>query len=136
MRTGVIVLFALACAGSFAVGHAWQAPPANRGEMKLLLGKQQLGVNTVAMAERTYPGNYASAEHSHESIEVLYVLSGEYQHVVNGRPQILGPGQVAFVKQGDKVQHKTGGAGAKVLMIWSPGDEGERLVEGFGQPPR
>lgn len=136
MRILTATAFVLACASSFAVGHAWQQREANRGDLKLLLGKKQLGVNTLAMGERSYPANYSSPEHTHESLEVLYVLSGQYTHLLNGQPQQLGPGMVAFVKPGDKVQHRTGSSPARVLMIWAPGDEGEKLAEGYSQPPR
>ena len=129
---GVVV----ACAASFAVGHAWQQPAAPRGDLQLLLGQKQLGVNTLAMGERSYPANYESPEHTHESLEVLYVLSGSYTHVLNGQPRDLGPGMVAFVKPGDKVRHRVGPTPTKVLMIWAPGDEGEKLAEGYPQRPR
>ena len=56
--------------------------------------------------------------------------------MINGQTQELGPGMVAFVKPGDKVQHKTGPASARLLMIWAPGGEGETLAEGFTQPQR
>jgi quercetin dioxygenase-like cupin family protein len=134
MRLWTATLLVIACGASFAVGHAWQQPAPNRGNLKLLLGKKQLGVNTLAMGERSYPANYASPEHTHESLEVLYVLEGSYRHVINGQTRELGPGMVAFVKPGDKVQHKTGAAPARVLMIWAPGDEGEKLAEGYPQP--
>ena len=126
----------LSCVASFTVGHAWQQPVANRGDLRLLLGKAQLGTDTLAMGERSYPANYASAEHTHESLEVLYVLSGQYTHMLNGQSVNLGPGMVAFVKPGDRVQHKTGAVPTKVLMIWAPGQEGEELAKGFVQPPR
>lgn len=134
MRVWMTVGVLVACAGSFAAGHAWQQPAAPRGNLKLLLGKAQLGANTLAVGERTYPANYSSPEHSHESLEVLYVVSGSYRHMLNGTPRELGPGMVAFVKPGDKVQHRTGPDGAKVLMIWAPGDEGEELAKGYPQP--
>jgi quercetin dioxygenase-like cupin family protein len=132
--TALFLVFA--CGASFAAGHAWQQPAPNRGNLKLLLGQQQLGVDTLAMGERSYPSNYASPEHTHESLEVLYVLDGSYRHVINGQTRELGPGMVAFVKPGDKVQHKTGNGPARLLMIWAPGGEGERLAEGFAQPAR
>ena len=126
----------LSCMASFTVGHAWQQPVANRGDLRLLLGKAQLGTDTLAMGERSYPANYASAEHTHESLEVLYVLSGQYTHMLNGQSVNLSPGMVAFVKPGDRVQHKTGAVPTKVLMIWAPGQEGEELAKGFVQSPR
>lgn len=136
MRLLTAVAFVAACAASFAVGHAWQQAPAPRGDLKLLLGQKQLGVNTLAMGERSYPANYESPEHTHESLEVLYVLSGSYTHIVDGQPANITPGSAAFVKPGQKVRHRTGPTPTKVLMIWAPGDEGEKLAEGYAQPPR
>jgi quercetin dioxygenase-like cupin family protein len=136
MRLLKVIGVAAACAASFAVGHAWQQPASPRGDLKLLLGQKQLGVNTLAMGERSYPANYQSPEHTHESLEVLYVLSGSYTHVLNGQPKNISAGEVAFVKKGDKVQHRTGPTPTKVLMIWAPGDEGEKLAEGYQQPQR
>jgi quercetin dioxygenase-like cupin family protein len=136
MRVLRALVVIAACAASFAVGHAWQQPAAPRGDLKLLLGQKQLGVNTLAMGERSYPANYESPEHTHASLEVLYVLSGSYTHVLNGKPTNLSAGMVAFVKPGDKVRHRVGATPTKVLMIWAPGDEGEKLAEGYAQPQR
>jgi quercetin dioxygenase-like cupin family protein len=45
---------------------------------------------------------------THQSIEVLYVLSGEYAHEVDGQTHVLTAGMLGFVKPGLKVRHKTG----------------------------
>ena len=61
---------------------------------------------------------------------MLYVLSGEFQHVVNGQTHVLTQGMLGFVRPDDVVRHKTGpGGGAKVLMIWVPGTDGTKLAE-------
>ena len=88
-RLWIAIVFVFACGASFVIGHAWQQQPAaNRGSLKLLLGHTQLGVDTLAMGERSYPPNYASPEHTHESLEVLYVLEG----LVPARDQRPDPG--------------------------------------------
>ena len=139
-RILITTLFVAGCGAAFMLGQASQAPeqqtsPAPRGDLRLILGEQQLGSKEISIAERLWPANYSSAEHSHATIEVIYVLSGEYQHVLNGQTQVLGPGMVGFVKPGDKVRHTTGPKGpAKALLISVPGDEG--LVERFRQRAR
>ena len=36
---------------------------------------------------------------------------------------MLRPGMAGFVKPPDRVRHKTGPAGAKVVVVWVPGEE-------------
>jgi quercetin dioxygenase-like cupin family protein len=134
-RFGLVVLFIIACGSAFLVGRTMQAPergpmltsPA-RGGLQMLLDAPQLGGSEVSVGERTYLPNYESAEHTHQSIELIYVLSGEFQHVVNGETHVLKAGNLGFVKPGDKVRHKTGAVGAKTLMIWVPGTDGTNLA--------
>ena len=65
---------------------------------------------------------------------MFYVLSGELEHVVNGKSQILKPGMVGYVKPPDKIRHKTP-AGAKVVVIWVPGDEGKKIAARWTKEP-
>ena len=131
---GLIVFFVVGYGTSFVLGQA-PAPgpqltrPAS-GSVRMLLDALQIGGSQVSVGERTYPAGYESGEHSHQSIEVLYVLSGEFQHVVNGQTHVLTQGMLGFVRPDDVVRHKTGpGSGAKVLMIWVPGTDGTKLAE-------
>lgn len=136
-RILVITVLVAGCGTAFVLGRAAQAPnqqtsPTPQGDLRLILGEQQLGSKEISIAERLWPANYESAEHMHAAIEVIYVLSGEYLHVLNGKTQVLGPGMVGFVKPGDKVRHTTGPKGpAKALLISVPGDDG--LVERLRQ---
>jgi len=138
-RIAGIMLLIAACT-AVMLGRASQVPepqrsPGPRGDLRLILGEQQLGSKEISIAERLWPANYDSGEHSHTTIEVIYVLSGEYRHVLNGQSQVLSPGMVGFAKPGDKVRHTTGPKGpAKALLITVPGDEG--LVERFRQRAR
>ena len=51
---------------------------------------------------------------------------------LGGQTHLLTAGMVGYVKLGDKVRHKTGSKGpATTLMIWVPGDDGDRLAEGW-----
>ena len=133
---GLVVLFVASCETSFVLGQAPAPGPQltrpTSGDFRMLLDASQIGGSQVSVGERSYPAGYESGEHSHQSIEVLDVLSGEFQHVVNGQTHVLTPGMLGFVKPGDVVRHKTGpGGGAKVLMVWVPGTDGTKLAEGW-----
>ena len=136
----IITVIVAGCGTAFLLGRGAQAPapqtsPAPQGDLRLILGEQQLGSKEISIAERLWPANYQGAEHSHATIEVIYVLSGEYLHILNGQTQVLGPGMVGFIKPGDKARHTTGPRGpAKALLISVPGDEG--VVERFRQRGR
>src|SRR5215831_1969299 len=80
--------------------------------LRLLLDDSNVGPEAT-VAELTLPPNADSGEHVHGSVEMLYVLSGEYEHIVNGKSQILRPGMAGYVRAPDTVRHKTGPAGAK-----------------------
>jgi quercetin dioxygenase-like cupin family protein len=136
-RVGLMVISA-ALLMSEGSGHAAQAPKPgptlsdpSRGELRMLLDKTGLGSSELSIGERTYPANYTSAEHGHQGLEILYVLEGEYQHEIDDKTFVLRPGMIGVVKPGDKVRHKTGPAPVKLLMIWAPGEEGERVADGW-----
>ncbi|HEY7235008.1 MAG TPA: cupin domain-containing protein [Gemmatimonadaceae bacterium] len=76
-----------------------------------------------------------SGEHAHGAIEMFYVISGELEHVVNGKSQFLKPGMAGYVRPPDKIRHKTGPAGAKVVVIWVPGDEAKKIVARWTKEP-
>ncbi len=102
--------------------------------LKLMLDDSNVGPE-VTVGELTFPANTDSGEHTHGAIEMFYVLSGELEHVVNGKSQILKPGMVGYVKPPDKIRHKTGPAGAKVVVIWVPGDEGKKIAARWTKEP-
>lgn len=102
--------------------------------LKLMLDDSNVGPE-VTVGELTFPANTDSGDHTHGAIEMFYVLSGELEHVVNGKSQILKPGMVGYVKPPDKIRHKTGPAGAKVVVIWVPGDEGKKIAARWTKEP-
>ena len=89
----------------------------------------------VSVGELTFLPNQDSGEHQHGAIEMFYVVTGELEHVVNGRSEILKPGMSGYVRPPDKVRHKTGPAGAKVVVIWVPGDEAKRVAARWTREP-
>lgn len=102
--------------------------------LKLMLDDSNVGPE-VTVGELTFPANTDSGDHTHGAIEMFYVLSGELEHIVNGKSQILKPGMVGYVKPPDKIRHKTGPAGAKVVVIWVPGDEGKKIAARWTKEP-
>ena len=134
-RPAIVGLFVISCGSAFLAGRAMQVPERGpmltsptRGGLQMLLDAPQIGGSQVSVGERSYPANYESAEHTHQSIELIYVLSGEFQHVINGETHLLKTGGLGYVKPGDKVKHKTGASPAKTLMIWVPGTDGTHLA--------
>lgn len=101
------------------------------GELwKILLDKSNLGGNELELAELTLPAGTVVASHTHQSLEVIYVLSGTFGHEVNGHYYLLKPGMVGVVRPGDHVRHIVPkGADAKVLLIWAPGGEANRVID-------
>ena len=106
-------------------GVAYRAPGGTT--LRLMLDETNLGAE-ASLGELTFPANSDSGDHKHGAIEMFYVVSGELEHVVNGQSQMLTPGMAGFVKPPDSVRHKTGPAGAKVVVVWVPGDEGRRVA--------
>lgn len=102
--------------------------------LRLILDSTTVGPD-VSMGELTFPPNVDSGEHTHGATEILYVLSGELEHTVNGQTTVLKPGMTGYVRPPGKIRHKTGPAGAKVLVIWAPGNEAERLTSRWKREP-
>ncbi|MEP6833006.1 MAG: cupin domain-containing protein [Gemmatimonas sp.] len=102
--------------------------------LRLLLNETNVGPE-VAFGELTFPPNSDSGEHSHGAIEILYVVSGTLEHTVNGKTEILKPGMVGYVKPPDKIRHKTGPDGAKVVVVWVPGAEASRIAAMWKKEP-
>jgi quercetin dioxygenase-like cupin family protein len=102
--------------------------------LRLMLDETNLGAE-ASVGEMIFPPNTDSGDHQHGAIEIFYVVSGQLEHVVNGRSQFLNPGMSGFVRPPDKVRHKTGPPGAKVVVMWVPGDEGRKLASRWQREP-
>lgn len=46
----------------------------------------------VTLGEMVFPPSSDSGDHTHGASEMFYVVSGELEHVVNGKSEILEPG--------------------------------------------
>jgi quercetin dioxygenase-like cupin family protein len=98
-------------------------------EWKLLLNESNLGGKELQMVEVTLAPGTTVGSHTHGALEVVYVLSGTYEHEVNGKRYSLTPGMVGIVRPGDHVRHLVPKSGpAKLLIIWVPAGEAERVL--------
>ena len=93
------------------------------GWIKVLVEQASLGSQGTEMAEIFFPPGYKGTTHPHE-LEIIYVLEGELDHIVNGESHILKPGMVGVVRDPDLVVHRTNSPdGVRTLVIWPLGKE-------------
>ena len=106
-------------------------------EIRLLLTASNLGGSEIEIGEITFPPGTNSGDHLHGATEVFYVLEGELEHVVDGVSEILGPGDLGFVRPPSEVDHRTEPDGpiTRALVIWAPGGEGARIVSNWTRLP-
>lgn len=102
--------------------------------LRLLLDETNVGPE-VTLGEMVFAPNQDSGDHQHGAKEMFYVVTGELEHVVNGKSQILKPGMAGYVNPPDKVRHKTGPSGAKVVVVWVPGEEGRKIASRWKREP-
>ena len=138
MRGISIALLLALCIGGSALAQADKQGTTYRSPggstLWLILTESNVGPE-ISLGELTFPPNADSGEHAHGAIEIFYVLSGELEHVVNGKCQILTAGMVGYVKPPDKIRHKTGSAGATVVVMWVPGAEAGKVVSRWTKEP-
>jgi quercetin dioxygenase-like cupin family protein len=135
------VLSAILCAAAISVSAAADQPYAYatngvldkietraNAQWKLLLNESNLGGKELEAAELVLPAGTTVRGHVHGSVEVIYVLSGTYQHEVNGKLYELKPGMLGIVRPGDTVRHLVPKDGdAKLLILWTPAGEAARI---------
>lgn len=104
---------------------------------KILLEKANLGGKELEIAEHSFAPGTNIGGHSHGSIEIFYVLSGELEHTVNGETVLLTPGMIGVVRSGDEVVHRVPSEDkpAKVLIIWAPAGEIDRIFGSATERP-
>jgi uncharacterized cupin superfamily protein len=96
--------------------------------IKMLLDESVLGTGDVEVAELTFAAGGSSSTHRHGAMEMFYVVEGVLGHVVNGVEHRLGPGMAGVVKPADQVEHRVIEAPLRVVAIWVPGGEGDRIA--------
>ena len=98
--------------------------------IRMLLEEKNLGGTEIEIGEITFAPGTNSGSHPHGSTEIFYLLSGELEHVVDGKSYLLTPGMLGFVRPPDQVNHIVrGSTPAKALVIWAPGGEAHRIVD-------
>lgn len=91
-------------------------------DFRILVDAANLGGSETRIAELTFPADYAGQAHTHDAIEIFYVLSGRFGHNVNGQPGVLEAGDIGICRPGDTIIHSVeGDEPAVVLTIWLPG---------------
>ena len=99
------------------------------GWIKVLIEESNFGEKGVEIAEIYFPPGYQDTAHMHD-LELLYVLEGRLDHIVNGVSHILHPGMLGIVKSPDLVVHRTDSEkGVRVLAIWPYGKEIQKFEE-------
>ena len=89
---------------------------------KGLVDASNLGGEETRIAELTFNPDYVGQPHTHDAIEIFYVLSGRFGHNVNGVPGILEAGEIGICRPGDTIIHTVeSDEPAVVLTIWLPG---------------
>ena len=105
----------------------------NGFQIKMLIEASNLGSSEVELAEITFPGRSEGRSHLHGSTELIYVLSGRMDHKIDGVSNILEPGMVGIVRDGESVEHIVlSDEPVRAVVVWAPGGEAKRL-EGFFQ---
>jgi quercetin dioxygenase-like cupin family protein len=110
------------------------------GKWKLLLDESNVGGKELEAGELLLAAGTESPSHTHASVEFLYVLSGTYEHEVNGKRYRLTPGMVGVVRPGDHVRHIVPKeSDVKLLVLWAPAGDaaarGLRDAKGTTPPP-
>jgi quercetin dioxygenase-like cupin family protein len=100
--------------------------------IKVLVEASNFGGSEVEVAELVLQPGSSGMDHRHGSHELIYVLEGVLDHVVNGETHRLEAGMVGIVKQGDSVAHKVASqTPVRAVLVWAPGGEAERLAKLF-----
>jgi len=143
IRITSLVVACAVCLGTQARAQSASVSPEKQGvtyrspggtTLRLILSDANVGPE-ISVGEMVFPPNTDSGDHAHGAIEIFYVISGELEHVVNGKSEILKPGMVGYVKPPDKIRHKTGPAGAKVVVMWVPGAEANKIASRWTKEP-
>ena len=90
---------------------------------EVLIEESNLGSQGAEIAEIWFPPGYQGSPHPHE-LEIIYVLEGELDHIVNDESHILKPGMIGVVRARDRVVHRTHSPeGVRTLVVWPLGNE-------------
>jgi quercetin dioxygenase-like cupin family protein len=106
--------------------------PASKSELRIVIDQYLGGTTAVSVAELVIPAGVDVPDHIHQSAEIFYVLSGELEQTSEGKVQKLTAGMACFVPPNTTTHHKvTSKEPVRALVIWAPGGEEKRIVEGW-----
>lgn len=99
-----------------------ESPGGGPINFKVLVDAANLGGEETRIAELTFSPDYEGQPHTHDAIEIFYVLSGKLGHNVNGVAGVLEPGDIGIYRPGDTIIHSVeSDEPVVVLTIWLPG---------------
>lgn len=147
---GALIVTGLVCCG-YLEAHELDHPPmasnatrqASSGgadHLRLLLSSETLGSDGLEIARLTLPGgdgitcaDKPCQAHQHPVDEILFVVSGRLEHVVEGEVQMIGPGMLAVAPKNSNVVHNVlSEEPLEVLLVWPATGEFDRLVQHYG----
>jgi quercetin dioxygenase-like cupin family protein len=103
MKTAITLGLVLLLAGSGVVLHANRPPPVLEGVSRKDLQRHDLAITgrEVVQTEVTLAPGVLAPRHWHPGEEIVYMLEGELEYVIDGQPPVtLKPGEVLFIPAG------------------------------------
>lgn len=106
--------------------------PASKSELRVVIDQHLGGTKDVTVADLVIPPGVDVPDHIHQSTEIFYILSGELEQTSEGKVQKLTAGMACLVPANTTTHHKvTSKEPVHALVIWAPGGEEQRVVEGW-----
>jgi quercetin dioxygenase-like cupin family protein len=106
--------------------------PVSKSEIRVVIDHQLGGTADVTVAELVIPPGVDVPDHIHQSTEIFYILSGELEQTSDGKVEKLTAGMACLVPANSTTHHKvTSKEPVRALVIWAPGGEEKRIVEGW-----
>jgi quercetin dioxygenase-like cupin family protein len=106
--------------------------PASKSELRVVIDQHLGGTKDVTVADLIIPPGVDVPDHIHQSTEIFYILSGELEQTSEGKVQKLTAGMACLVPANTTTHHKvTSKEPVHALVIWAPGGEEQRVVEGW-----
>jgi len=106
--------------------------PASKSELRVMIDQHLGGTKDVTVADLVIPPGVDVPDHVHQSTEIFYILSGELEQTSEGKVQKLTAGMTCLVPANTTTHHKvTSKEPVHAVVIWAPGGEEQRIVEGW-----
>jgi mannose-6-phosphate isomerase-like protein (cupin superfamily) len=106
--------------------------PVSKSEIRVVIDQKLGATKDVTVAELLIPSGVDVPDHIHQSTEIFYILSGELEQTSDGKVEKLTAGMACLVPANSTTHHKvTSKEPVRALVIWAPGGEEKRIVEGW-----